>query len=401
MSNTYVVAVSEFNEETLSAQNKEYLVKEKDISVASIPHDTDFLCTGADIDIIRSVIRGMIDFQKSEFMKIRKLSDISKYGKQYLVFPISSCNLARRLDGRIANHTVGSLQYIAYADAIDHTATEYLEEFIIGSDFDEIREGYAGEYETASFFRNIPEERLKKSKRIITKNPIDEKETKIMTNLFNSNLEAKCENVTNAKDSLSNILGISITGNMAYRLGSTWVSKDQDGKLVDVSDFVQPIDMEVFPMPTLESQISVGDLLLVNGEVVLVQEIGEGGLGSSIKALDGSGAIQTLATMKNQFMGQAVFTKLYNPMGGFDMGSNQQGGFNPMMFMLMGSGQKDSKMKDMMMMQMMMGNQSGASNQQFNPMMFMMMDKGGDSKMKDMMMMQMMMNSQQQPHKLD
>ena len=200
---------------------------------------------------------------------------------------------------------------------------------------------------------------------------------------------------------LNNILGISITGNMAYRLGSTWVSKDQDGKLVDVSDFVQPIDMEVFPMPTLESQIGVGDLLLVNGEVVLVQEIGEGGLGSSIKALDGSGAIQTLATMKNQFMGQAVFTKLYNPMSGFDMGSNQQGGFNPMMFMFMGGDQKDTKMKDMMMMQMMMGNQSGATNQQFNPMMFMMMGKGGDSKMKDMMMMQMIMNSQQQPRKLD
>lgn len=390
MSNTFVVAIREFDEETLSAKNKEYLVKEKDISVASIPHDTDFLYTGADIDTIRDVIREMIDFQKNEFMKIRKLSDISKYGKKYLVFPISSHNLARRLDGRIANHTVGSLQYIAYADTIDHTATEYLEEFIIGSDIDEIREGCA--YKTKSFFRDIPEEQLKNSKRIITKKPIDEKETKTMTNLFNSNLE---------KDSLNNILGISITGNMAYRLGSTWVSKDQDGKLVDVSDFVQPIDMEVFPMPTLETQIGVGDLLLVNGEVVLVQEIGEGGLGSSIKALDGSGAIQTLATMKNQFMGQAVFTKLYNPMSGFDMGSNQQGGFNPMMFMFMGGDQKDSKMKDMMMLQMMMGNQSGAANQQFNPMMFMMMGKDGDNKMKDMMMMQMMMNAQQQPRKLD
>ena len=390
MSNTFVVAIREFDEETLSAKNKEYLVKEKDISVASIPHDTDFLYTGADIDIIRDVIREMIDFQKIEFMKIRKLSDISKYGKKYLVFPISSYNLARRLDGRIANHTVGSLKYIAYADTIDHTATEYLEEFIIGSDFDEIREGC--QYKARSFFRDIPEEQLKKSKRIITKKPIDEKETKTMTNLFNSNLE---------KDSLNNILGISITGNMAYRLGSTWVSKDQDGKLVDVSDFVQPIDMEVFPMPTLESQIGVGDLLLVNGEVVLVQEIGEGGLGSSIKALDGSGAIQTLATMKNQFMGQAVFTKLYNPMSGFDMGSSQQGGFNPMMFMFMGGDQKDNKMKDMMMMQMMMGNQSGAANQQFNPMMLMMMGKDGDNKMKDMMMMQMMMNAQQQPRKLD
>lgn len=397
MSNTFVVAISEFDEETLSTKNKEYLVKEKDISVASIPHDTDFLYTGADIDIIRDVIREMIDFQKIEFIKIRKLSDISKYGKKYLVFPISSHNLARRLDGRIANHTVGSLQYIAYANTIDHTATEYLEEFIIGSDFDEILEG--SEYKTRSFFRDIPEEQLKKSKRIITKKPIDEKETKIMANLSNANLEAKCENV--GENSLNTILGISITGNMAYRLGSTWVSKDQDGKLVDVSDFVQPIDMEVFPMPTLESQIGVGDLLLVNGEVVLVQEIGEGGLGSSIKALDGSGAIQTLATMKNQFMGQAVFTKLYNPMSGFDMGSNQQGGFNPMMFMFMGGDQKDSKVKDMMMLQMMVGNQSGAANQQFNPMMFMMMDKGGDNKMKDMMMIQMMMNTQQQPHKLD
>lgn len=397
MSNTFVVAISEFDEETLSTKNKEYLIKEKDISVASIPHDTDFLYTGADIDIIRDVIREMIDFQKIEFIKIRKLSDISKYGKKYLVFPVSSRNLARRLDGRISNHTVGSLQYIAYADTIDHTATEYLEEFIIGSDFDEIREG--SEYKTRSFFRDIPEEQLKKSKRIITKKPIDEKETKIMANLSNANLEAKCENV--GENSLNTILGISITGNMAYRLGSTWVSKDQDGKLVDVSDFVQPIDMEVFPMPTLESQIGVGDLLLVNGEVVLVQEIGEGGLDSSIKALDGSGAIQTLATIKNQFMGQAVFTKLYNPMSSFDMGSNQQGGFNPMMFMFMGGNQKDSKMRNMMMLQMMMGNQSGAANQQFNPMMFMMMDKGGDNKMKDMMMFQMMMNTQQQPNKLD
>lgn len=399
MSNTFVVAIREFDEETLSAKNKEYLVKEKDISVASIPHDTDFLYTGADIDIIRDVIREMIDFQKIEFIKIRKLSDISKYGKKYLVFPISSYNLARRLDGRIANHTVGSLQYIAYADTIDHTATEYLEEFIIGSDFDEIREGC--EYKARSFFRDIPEEQLKKSKRTITKKPIDEKETKIMANLSNSNLEAKCENVTNVKDSLNNILGISITGNMAYRLGSTWVSKDQDGKLVDVSDFVQPIEMEVFPVPTLESQIGVGDLLLVNGEVVLVQEIGEGGLGSSIKALDGSGAIQTLATMKNQFMGQAVFTKLYNPMSGFDMGLNQQGGFNPMMFMFMGGDQKNSKMKDMMMLQMMMGNQSGATNQEFNPMMSMIMDEGGDNKMKNMTMFQMMMNTEQQPNKLD
>lgn len=397
MSNTFVVAISEFDEETLSTKNKEYLVKEKDISVAPIPDYTDFLYTGENIDVIRDVIQEMIDFQKMEFIKIRKLSDISKYGKKYLVFPISSHNLARRLDGRIANHTVGSLQYIAYADTIDHTATEYLEEFIIGSDFDEIREG--SEYKTRSFFRDIPEEQLKKSKRIITKKPIDEKETKIMANLSNANLEAKCENV--GENSLNTILGISITGNMAYRLGSTWVSKDQDGKLVDVSDFVQPIDMEVFPMPTLESQIGVGDLLLVNGEVVLVQEIGEGGLGSSIKALDGSGAIQTLATMKNQFMGQAVFTKLYNPMSGFDMGSNQQGGFNPMMFMFMGGDQKGSKMKDMMMLQMMMGNQSGAANQQFNLMMLMMMDKGGDNKMKDMMMFQMMMNAQQQPHKLD
>ena len=79
---------------------------------------------------------------------------------------------------------------------------------------------------------------------------------------------------------------------------------------------------------------------------------------------------------------------------------NGMGGMNPMMLMMMMSKNKDgkggdSKMKDLMMMQMMSGQMGNSGSQAMNPAMLMMMMSDGEMDMKTLMMMQMMSQNNQ------
>lgn len=158
---------------------------------------------------------------------------------------------------------------------------------------------------------------------------------------------------------INGIFAISLfDGSPAYKLNGTHVAV-KDGDLVDVSEFVMEIDIPGFTMPALLKDVKVNDLVKVNGELVIVSSVEE----SSIKVIKGDGAITEVAPIVNPLFGGAFVTKVMNPMAGMTGQGQGIGGFNPMMFIMMGDNKGNDMFKTMMMMQMMQ-QQGGFFNQQ-------------------------------------
>lgn len=150
---------------------------------------------------------------------------------------------------------------------------------------------------------------------------------------------------------LNGIFAISLfDGSPAYKLNDTYVAV-KDGGLVDVSEFVMEIDIPGFTMPSLLKDVKVNDLVKVNGELGIVSKVED----DSLKVIKGDGSITEVAPIVNPLFGGAFVVKVMNPMAGMAGQGQGIGGFNPMMFLLMGDNKGDDMFKTMMMMQMMQG----------------------------------------------
>lgn len=150
---------------------------------------------------------------------------------------------------------------------------------------------------------------------------------------------------------VNGIFAISLfDGSPAYKLNGTYVAV-KDGGLVDVSEFVMEIDIPGFTMPSLLKDVKVNDLVKVNGELGIVSKVED----ASLKVIKGDGSITEVAPIVNPLFGGAFVVKVMNPMAGMAGQGQGIGGFNPMMFMLMGDNKGDDMFKTMMMMQMMQG----------------------------------------------
>lgn len=167
---------------------------------------------------------------------------------------------------------------------------------------------------------------------------------------------------------ISGVFGISMLDQkQAVLLGDTWFTLSEGETLSDVTEFVMELDF--FPgivMPATKGQLEVGDVLYLNdGELGLVTKTKP-----EVTYITRDGESKTAPSIKQAFMPEAYFLKLFNFMG--DMGgmfggnpdpSNPMGSMMSNPFMMMSLMDKEGSgggMGDMgMMMAMMSMSSSG------------------------------------------
>lgn len=145
------------------------------------------------------------------------------------------------------------------------------------------------------------------------------------------------------------------------------------------------LDFPTYVISRPANQIKAGDVVCVNGKYSKVIEVKEDGKISAIR-YTGTGA--TIHAVKDFVLGQTLVKVVVNLFG--NMGNT---GINPMMLLaLNGKDSGNDTLTTMMMMSAMNGGNvlGGAANGGFNPMLFALLgDKGGDS-FKDIMLMSAM-----------
>jgi hypothetical protein len=178
----------------------------------------------------------------------------------------------------------------------------------------------------------------------------------------------------------------------AVKVNGTYVTFDGDST-TDVMELIIPGgENMLFKMPATIDQIDIGDVILNNDRVLFVKDVNNDG---NIVAIDPqTNDIITHSPRKNVF-GIQFYTRVTSLMNFGQDG----GGMNPMMLMMMSSGQKDTyrspsdnKMAEMLPLMMMMQGQNGGNNsmQQMLPMMMM---SGGSGNMNEMLPFLMMSQS--------
>jgi hypothetical protein len=178
----------------------------------------------------------------------------------------------------------------------------------------------------------------------------------------------------------------------AVKVNGTYVTFDGDST-TDVMELIIPGgENMLFKMPATIDQIDIGDVILNNDRVLFVKDVNNDG---NIVAIDPvTNDIITHSPRKNVF-GIQFYTRVTSLMNFGQDG----GGMNPMMLMMMSSGQKDTyrspsdnKMAEMLPLMMMMQGQNGGNNsmQQMLPMMMM---SGGSGNMNEMLPFLMMNQS--------
>lgn len=181
-------------------------------------------------------------------------------------------------------------------------------------------------------------------------------------------------------------LRISNTGLIVVPQGGEYIGIDQNNELISFNEQLC-FDFPVYSINKPAAQIVEGDTIKDGntfGKVVAKKKDG------SFSILSYTGSTRNKKVIKDFILNSSFVTVIVN------MFSNFGGtGMNPMMMMMMDEN-KDFNMKDMMMMQMMQGNNQNA----INPMMLMLMskDKDGDKdSMMETMMMMSMMNGNNNP----
>lgn len=189
-----------------------------------------------------------------------------------------------------------------------------------------------------------------------------------------------------------------VTGGLALRKGisNDFVAYDKESKsLTDVSGLTLKFDVPAFKLPVKEDAIAVGDLIIHNAEYVYVTGKADGYLETinPEKGIRGS-----VIPTKNAIFGAAFYTVVKT------LDAAGDGGFNPMLLMALGKGNKDELLPLLLMsggigngakgaidptLLMLLGDevedllplvlmqQGGVAGQGFNPLMFLAMNKGG------------------------
>lgn len=171
-----------------------------------------------------------------------------------------------------------------------------------------------------------------------------------------------------------------VTGGLALRKGISqeFVAYNKEAKeLTDVSGLTLKFDVPAFKLPVAANQVAVGDLVIHNNEYVYVTKKADGYLETlnPEKAVNGS-----VVPTKNALLGAAFYTVVKT------LDAAGQGGFNPMMLMAMGDGNKDELVKIMALTGGLGGTQGEAG--QIDPMMFALLGDNMDDLLPLMLMQQ-------------
>lgn len=155
-----------------------------------------------------------------------------------------------------------------------------------------------------------------------------------------------------------------VTGGLALRKGISqeYVAYDKASKgLTDVSGLTLKFDVPAFKLPVAADQVAVGDLVIHNAEYVYVTKKVDGYLEvlNPEKGVRGS-----VVPTKNAILGAAFYTVVKT------LDAAGDGGFNPMLLMALGDGNKDELVK---IMALTGGFGGGAQNGAIDPMMMMLL----------------------------
>lgn len=182
---------------------------------------------------------------------------------------------------------------------------------------------------------------------------------------------------------------ISMDGTMCVAIGDEYVGMKSDGTLTSYPREVL-IDVPVYSINKPSAQVQIGDVIKNGpksyGKVMMKNADG------SLKILSYTGYTHNKQEVQDFLLGQAMTRVLVN-MFNFDAA-----GFNPFFFML-GSEESEFDIKDLLMLQMMSGNNNvlGGSANGMNPLMLMMLagKEGGEGNdMFSLMAMSQMMGGQ-------
>jgi hypothetical protein len=163
-------------------------------------------------------------------------------------------------------------------------------------------------------------------------------------------------------------VAITFDGKLAIKTTDGYVIYDAaKGTLINQMEMVVKDANFLYILPV--DKVVEGDIIKQNSNFYYVIGINDHGGINAVKFADGT--IDVLVKGTNLF-GMNFFYKVVNPLSQF--GLKADGGFNPMMFMIMDK-DSGSDMKDILLMQMLTG---GSTEQAINPMMLFAM---GDDKL--------------------
>lgn len=176
---------------------------------------------------------------------------------------------------------------------------------------------------------------------------------------------------------------------VAFRNSDGSYVVQENGDLIDVSDFLINMGDMLYIMPVAVNTIKVGDVIKHNGHFVVVDSCN---CDSGIHVIDPvCREAKEIIPVKNMF-GFNFVSKIVSLLGENTFGAataSEENPFGNMLPMLMMANEGELDMKNIMMMSMMSG---GKGLDMSNPMMMMMLMGGDDSKMSDMLPFLMMQN---------
>lgn len=214
---------------------------------------------------------------------------------------------------------------------------------------------------------------------------MDEK-AKINKPLKNNNMKNYIEKVKSLiVPSINNDFVFTMDGKLGLKNNEKIISYDKNTK--EFTEYPENFGFEipVYEMSVAAKEIKEGDIIKHNNSWVIVKSTKD----NSISVLSFTGTSKNVQVVKNFLLNQTMVRKLIV----FDFNNNSN--MNPMMLMLLlkeGENNNDL-LQTMLIMQMMQGNQQVNTQQNgFNPIMLLMMDKSTD--VKDLLMMQMMSGQQ-------
>jgi hypothetical protein len=219
---------------------------------------------------------------------------------------------------------------------------------------------------------------ITKEENQINNNFLNNKEMKKANNMFAGIADKyKSQWIPEREDGVK----MSMDGTMCIAVGDEYIGMKSDGTLTSYPREVL-IDIPVYSINKPSNQVQIGDVIKNGnsyGRVMMKNPDG------SLKILSYTGYTHNKQEVQDFLLGQAMIRVLVNVFN-FDAG-----GFNPLIFALSDES-SDFDIKDMLMLQMMTGNNNmfGGSSNGMNPLMLMALTGKGDGENSDMLNLMIM-----------
>lgn len=244
---------------------------------------------------------------------------------------------------------------------------------------------YAGEfaYQTAQRVTKLEQKQLEEEKKVELQNILNAKlaEAKKQSDL-QAQLNQKLNQKSGGNGTMKNVLGAFknqfgkvegkfafslVTGGLAIRKGisNDFVAYDANGTITDVSGLTLDFKVPAFKLPVAASEVAVGDIVLNGADFGYVTKVNDGYVETIVPEKNAKG---TVLPTNNVLFGNAFYTVVKT------IDAAGKGGFNPMLLLAMGDGNKDELVKIMALS----GGLGGAGNGTIDPTMLMLLGDNMD-----------------------